>query len=207
MSSLNALNGASDASRQSEGRVGCVSTGLARRQLSGTALLVRIGMLGAVAFALMYMEFNLPFFPVFLQYDPSDVPTLIGGFAMGPLAGAAVAALKSAIFFLSGKDEAGVIGTAAALATSLAFVLAAAAVYAKEHNKRGAVLGLGLGVVSMVAVMAVLNYYVFLPAYGVPAEALPATVETTMLFNLVKGLLNSVLTFLVYKKVSPLLHA
>jgi riboflavin transporter FmnP len=172
----------------------------------GARTLIRIGMLGAVAFALMYAEFNLPLFPTFLQYDPGDVPTLIGGFAMGPLAGAAVALVKGLIFLLSGKDEAGLIGTAANLATSLAFVVAAAAVYVRVHNRRGAVLGLGAGVLSMVAVMTVLNYFVFLPAYGLPAAAIPAALKMTVLFNLVKGTLNSLLTFLVYKKVSPLLR-
>lgn len=175
---------------------------------SGVAMrnLVRIAMLGAIAFALMYAEFNLPGFPAYLQYDPGDVPTVIGGFAMGPWAGAAVAGVKALIFFLSGKDEAGWVGTVANLATSLAFVLVAAAVYLRMHSKRGAIVGLAAGVAATVVVMAVLNYYVFLPIYGLPAEAIPAAVGTTMLFNLVKGTLNAFLTFLVYKRVSPLLH-
>jgi riboflavin transporter FmnP len=172
----------------------------------GAKTLVRVGMLGAVAFALMYAEFNLPYFPVFLQYDPGDVPTVIGGFAMGPLAGAAIALVKGIIFLLSGKDEAGFLGTAANLACSLAFVLVAAVVYARVHSRRGALLGLGAGLVSMVAVMAVLNYFVFLPAYGIPPAAIPATLKTVILFNLVKGTINSLITFAAYKKVSPLLH-
>ncbi len=184
---------------------GSSRTGGARISFS-TRTLIRIAMLGAIAFALMYAEFNLPGFPTFLQYDPGDVPTIIGGFAMGPLAGAAVAAVKALIFFLSGKDEAGWVGTAANLATSLAFVVVAAGVYLRLHTRKGALLGLGAGVVSTVAVMAALNYFVFLPIYGLPVEAIPAAVKTTMLFNLVKGLLNSLLTFLVYKRTSPLLH-
>ncbi|MCL6580096.1 MAG: ECF transporter S component [Firmicutes bacterium] len=168
--------------------------------------LVKVGMLGAVAFALMYAEFNLPFFPAFLQYDPGDVPALIGGFALGPAAGAAVALVKGVLFLLSGKDEAGLLGTSANLACSLAFVLAAAAVYARERTRRGAVMGLFAGTVSMVAVMSLLNYYVFLPAYGLPPAAIPAALRLTALFNLVKGTLNSLLTFLIYKKVSPLLR-
>lgn len=172
----------------------------------GTRTLIRVAMLGAIAFALMYAEFNLPGFPSFLQYDPGDVPTLIGGFAMGPLAGAAVAAVKATIFFLSGKDEAGWVGTAANLATSLAFVVTAAVVYLRLHSRKGALLGLGAGVVSMVVVMAALNYFVFLPIYGLPAEAIPTAVRMTVLFNLVKGLMNSLLTFLVYKRASPFLH-
>src|SRR4030042_629409 len=55
---------------------------------------VRVGVLSAVAFLLMLLEFNFPFFPAFLQYDPSEVPALIGGFAMGPAAGFAVVAGK-----------------------------------------------------------------------------------------------------------------
>lgn len=169
--------------------------------------LVRIAVLGAAAFVLMYAEFNLPGFPVYLQYDPGDVPTAIGGFAMGPLAGGAIALVKAGLFFLSGKDEAGALGTAANLTVSLAFVLTAAAVYSRLHTKRGAVLALIVGVASTVIVMAAANYYVFLPAYGLPAPSIPAATKTSMLFNLVKGSLNSFIIFLVYKRVSPYLHS
>jgi len=176
------------------------------QSVSRTRFLVRVGMLGAAAFALMYAEFYIPGFPSFLQYDPGDVPALIGGFAMGPVAGAAVSLVKGLLFLLSGKDEAGWLGTAANLATSLSFVLAASAVYLRAHTRRGAFIGLGVGVATMIVVMALLNYFFFLPAWGVPAPALGETVRMTMLFNLVKGLLTSTLTILVYKKVSSLLH-
>ncbi len=193
-----------EAATAESGRVGQLRP--AAKGLWTTRNLVRIAMLGALAFGLMYAEFNLPYFPVFLQYDPGDVPTMLGGFAMGPVGGAAVALVKGVLFLLSGKDEAGVLGTAANLATSLSFVLVAAAVYWRVHTKKGAIASLGAGLGAMVVTMAFLNYYVFLPAYGIPAEALGATVKTVILFNLVKGTLNSVITFLVYKKVSPLLH-
>jgi len=176
------------------------------RSALGTRVLIRVAVLGAVAFTLMYAEFNLPGFPSFLQYDPGDVPVLVGGFAMGPLAGAAVAIVKNVIFFLSGKDEAGWVGTLANLAASLAFVLTAGAVYVRLHTKKGAILGLAAGIVSTAAVMALLNFVFFLPVYGLPREAIPATVALTTLFNLVKGVINSGLTFLVYKRLSPLLH-
>ncbi len=174
---------------------------------SRTRALVRIGMLGAVGFALMFTEFAIPGFPTFLQYDPGDVPALIGGFAMGPVAGAAVALVKGLLFLISGKDEAGWLGTAANLACSLSLVVAAAVVYARVRTRKGALLGLGLGVVSMVAVMSVLNYLVFLPAYGLPPAAVPDAVRMTMGFNLVKGVLTATLTFIVYKRVSPLLRS
>jgi riboflavin transporter FmnP len=177
------------------------------RAAQRTRVLVRVGMLGAAAFALMFTEFNIPGFPVFLQYDPGDVPALIGGIAMGPLAGAGVSLVKGVLFLLSGKDEAGWLGTAANLATSLSLVLTAALVYARVRTRKGAVLGLALGTLTMVGVMAVLNYYFFLPIWGVPPAALGETVRMTMLFNLLKGVLTSTLTFLVYKKVSPLLRA
>jgi riboflavin transporter FmnP len=195
------------AQAEDRSRVGKVAN---RNQVGGqrwaARTLIRIGMLGAVAFALMYAEFNLPFFPSFLQYDPGDVPTLVGGFAMGPLAGAAVALVKGTIFFLSGKDEAGLLGTSANMAMSLTFVIVAAAVYFRTHNRRGAVLGLGAGALAAVAVMTFLNYFVFLPAYGLPPAAIGPALKMTVFFNLVKGTLNSVLTFILYKKVSPLLH-
>lgn len=168
-----------------------------------TVLAVRVGVLAAVAFALMYLEFHLPGFPTFLQYDAGDLPALLGGFAMGPVSGLAVVLVRNTIFLLSGKDEAGWIGTLASLVSSICLVGAAAVMYHQYRTLKGAVLGMLAGILTAAAVMGVANYHFFIPIYapGLDPRILLALARTTVLFNLVKGSITGVLTFLVYKRV------
>ncbi len=169
---------------------------------------VRVGVLAAVAFALMYLEFHIPGFPTFLQYDAGDLPALVGGFAMGPLAGVSVVFIRSALFLLSGKDEAGWLGTMASLFSSVFFVGVATLIYRWRRSLVGALLGLAGGIAACVAGMALANYFFFIPAYlgRLEPAVLLGLVRMTGLFNLVKGSITSVLTFLIYKRVSYFLR-
>ncbi|MEW6307811.1 MAG: ECF transporter S component [Bacillota bacterium] len=175
----------------------------------GTKQLVRIAVLGAIGFLLMLLEFSiLPWAP-FLQYDPGEVPALLGGFAMGPWQGLAIVTVRSVLFFISGKDEAGWIGTLASFVVGALFVLGSAPIYRRRRSKRGAVTALLVGSIVTVAGMAAANYYFFLPLWmaGAPRAAMgEMIVKAVIPFNLIKVLLTSALTFLLYKRVSPLLH-
>jgi riboflavin transporter FmnP len=172
-----------------------------------TQVLVRIGVLVAASFMLMLVEFNIPPFPAFLQYDPSEVPALLGGFAMGPAAGFGIVAGKCLLFLFSGKDEAGVIGTAANFVAGFPLVLVAAWVYQRMHTRTGAMIGIAAGVVAAVAATTVGNYYVFLPAWGVPLHARAGLIVSTLIpFNIVKGLITGIVTVLLYKRVRDWLH-
>lgn len=177
------------------------------RQRSRVQVLVRIGVLVAVSFLLMLVEFNIPPFPGYLQYCPSEVPALFGGFAMGPVAGFAVVAGKCLLFLFSGKDEAGVIGTAANFVAGFPFVVVAAWVYQRIHTRSGAMIGMAAGIVVTVAATSFANYYVFLPAWGVPADFRAGLVISTLIpFNIIKGVLTGLLTLLLYKRVRHWLH-
>ena len=171
-------------------------------------VLARVGALSAVAFVLMYLETHLPGFPAFLQYDAGDLPALIGGFAMGPLTGTAVVVIRSVLFFLSGKDEAGWIGTLASLVASLSYVGTATVVYWQKRTFSGAVLGLSAGILALVITMGLANYYLFIPLYlgQLEAHVLFGLVRMTALFNLVKGILTGLLVLVVYKRVRNLLR-
>jgi len=174
--------------------------------LSDSRFLVRVAVLGAMGFALMYIEFPLPFLPPFLKYDLGDVPALLAAFAMGPLAGILSEIIKCTIFFLSGKGDAGLVGAAANFIAGGALVAGAGLVYRRFHDLRGAVLGLAAGSLAMVAAMTIANIYVFLPLWGVPAEqVVPMALTATVPFNLAKGVLTSVITFVFYKRVRYLL--
>lgn len=182
--------------------------GSAVQSRSRALVLARVGALGAAAFVLMYLETHLPGFPAFLQYDTGDLPALIGGFAMGPVTGMAVVVIRSILFFLSGKDEAGWIGTLASLVASLSYVGTATLVYWQRRTFSGAVLGLLAGILALVVTMGLANYYLFIPLYlgQLEANVLLGLVRTTALFNLVKGILTGLLVLIVYKRVRSLLR-
>lgn len=187
--------------------------------------LVKVAVLGALATVLMLVEFPLVFLaPNFYKLDLSEIPVVIGAFALGPMAGVAIEAIKILLnFAINGTETAGV-GEIANFLIGCAYVVPAAIVYTVRKSRNGAVLGMAAGTVSVVLVGAVLNAYVLLPAYAyayhAPIEAFiamgsainPAITDLTTFilfavvpFNLVKGLMISVIVFVIYKRVSPLL--
>lgn len=189
----------------------------------GARTLAIVGMLSAVAVVLMAFEIPLPFAPVFYKIDFSEVPVLIGCFTMGPLAGAAIELLKNLLHVvISGTQTAGV-GEVANFLIGCAFIVPAGVIYHKKHTRRGALIGMASGTVLMPVIGGVLNAYVLLPVYakafGMPLDALVemgtevngniTSVATLVLFavtpfNLLKGVLVSLVVFLIYKKISPI---
>mgnify|MGYP002510755088 FL=1 len=195
---------------------------------TGTRVKVRhmaqMGMLAAISVVLMLFEIPLPFAPVFYEIDFSEVPVLVGSFAMGPLAGAGIEFLKILLnFAVNGTDTAGV-GEFANFLIGCALVVPAALVYRKRRTKSGAVIGMIVGTAFMTFVGCFLNACVLLPAYakafGMPMDALVGmgaavnhyiTDLTTFAvfavapFNLLKGFLVSLIVLLIYKKIRPVL--
>lgn len=172
-------------------------------RLRDTRYSVKVALLGALGFLLMYLEFPLPFMPSFLKFDFGDVPALIAGFAFGPLAGILAEAIKCALFLFSGRSEAGIIGVSANFVTGASLVVAAALVYQRVHTLKGAILALFVGTIVMTATITVADIYIFLPLWNVPVEQiLPMAISAIIPFNLIKGVLSSTATFLLYKRVS-----
>lgn len=186
--------------------------------------LVEVGMLSALAFVLMMFSFPLPFAPSFYKLDFSELPVIIGAFAIHPFAGVMIELIKMLLnLLIDGSATAGV-GEMANFFIGCSFVLPASIIYHNRKNKRNAVIGLGAGVVLMAAVGCVLNAWVLLPAYSLAfhmeIEKLVAmgtainpsinNLWTFVLlavapFNLLKGLLVSVITILIYKRISIIL--
>nr|WP_296030907.1 ECF transporter S component [uncultured Dorea sp.] len=186
--------------------------------------MAQIGMLSAIATVLMLFEIPLPFAPSFYEIDFSEVPILIGSFAMGPLAGAAIEFIKILLnFAINGTLTAGV-GEIANFLIGCSLVVPAAMIYRKKHTRNGALLGMVTGTVFMTIVGCFMNAYILLPAYakafGMPLDALVGMgtavnkhitdIKTFVIlavgpFNLLKGTLVSLIVFLVYKKISPIL--
>lgn len=186
--------------------------------------MVQIGMLAAVAAVLMLFEFPLWFAPSFYQLDFSEVAVLIGAFSMGPAAGVVIEALKILLnFLINGTITAGV-GELANFIIGCGLIVPAALIYKRHKTKKNAMLGMAVGTVAMTVVGSLINYFVLLPVYSaalpLPMDALigmgtkinPAIdgLWTFVLFavapfNLLKGVLVSLLTLLLYKHISPLL--
>lgn len=186
--------------------------------------LVKISVLVAMAFILMLFEFPIPGFPPFLEFDLSDLPPLIGGFALGPVAGVIVEGGKILLNLLFTGSITGGIGEVANFVIGASFVWVAAFVYHRNKTKKSALLGLVLGTVIMTIVGAVFNYFILIPLYAsmyggmnviitMSAEGNSAISSLAGIiiigitpFNILKGAVVSVITFASYKKVAPLIN-
>ena len=190
----------------------------------GTREITTIGMLGAIATVLMLFEIPLPFAPSFYELDFSEVPVLIGCFAMGPLAGAIIELVKILLnFVLNGTITAGV-GEVANFCIGCAFCVPAGLIYKKKRSKKGAVISLVSGTLIMTFLGCFINAYVMLPTYAkafhMPIDAIielgskvnagitdlfTFVMFAVVPFNLLKGVLVSIIVLLVYKKISPII--
>jgi riboflavin transporter len=189
----------------------------------GVRILAQIGMLAAVAVVLMLFEIPLPFAPSFYEIDLSEVPVLIGCFVMGPLAGAVIEFIKVLLnLLINGTITAGV-GELANFIIGCAFCVPAGMVYRKVRTRKGAVIGMITGTLTMTILGCFVNAFVLLPTYAkafnMPMDTLiamgtavnPAIKNMTTFvlfslvpFNLLKGVLVSLIVFLIYKKISPI---
>lgn len=194
-----------------------------KTQKVGVRTLVQIGMLAAIAVVLMLFEIPLPFAPSFYKIDFSEVPVMVGCFVMGPLAGAAIEFVKILLnFVINGTTTAGV-GEVANFLVGCALCVPAGVIYKYKRTRKGALLGMIAGTLLMVVVGSAMNAFVLLPVYakafGMPIDALVSmgtavnshitSLSTFVLFavapfNLLKGILVSLIVLLIYKKISPI---
>lgn len=167
-----------------------------------TKQLVTMALMCALSALFMYVQ--LPILPSapFLTYDPSLVPAMVCGFAYGPGAGTAVAAMAIVIHALTTGDW---VGALMNLVATLGYILPAAIVYQKMHTYKGAVIGLVLGVIAATALSMVANHLTIGVCYGRVDVIAPLMIPAVLPFNLIKTVLNSVLTLAVYKAVSNLI--
>lgn len=173
-----------------------------------TIYMVKVGMLAAIGFAFMYLEIPvLPAYP-FLKLDFSEVPVLIGGFALGPVAAIIIEVLKNiAHFFLKG-DGTGGLGNIANIIVGCAFAVPAAWYYLKHKTHKSVFVALIIGTISMILVGILGNYFVFLPLYGIAEHSAKVTfiIGGIIPINAIKAVATSIITLFLYKPLSPLLH-
>jgi len=184
--------------------------------------MTKISILSVIAFILMQIEFPIPIFPSFLKIDLSDLPALIGGFALGPIVGILIELFKNLMHLIQTSTSG--VGELANFLVGIALVVPASFIYSKDKTKKNAIIGLFVGTISMGIVGGLANYYILLPFYGnvlkFPIEAIVEMgsiinsniVDLNSLifyaiipFNILKGIVLSIITMLVYKRISSLL--
>ena len=153
----------------------------------------------------MYIDFPIPFLPAWLKIDLSDVPALLGAFGFGPLAGVLIELIKNILIVLVKGTQTGLVGETANFLIGVALILPASFVYSRNKSKKSAILGMVLGAVCMEVVGIIANVYFLLPAYGMqmsPAESMKYVTMGLLPFNGIKAIIVSVLTYVLYKRVS-----
>ncbi|NBG89380.1 ECF transporter S component [Isachenkonia alkalipeptolytica] len=191
--------------------------------LSSTNSMVKMAILSVMAYVLMIIDFPIPIFPAFLKLDLSDVPALIGGFALGPVAGVIIQMVKAFLHFMTNSSTGGV-GSFANFLVGSALVFPAAYIYHMNKTRKNAMIGIVVGAISMAIVGAIANIYILIPFYAnfMPIDAIVemgtavnsriVDVPTLVLygvtpFNLFKGIIIGAVTMLIYKNIAPLLKS
>lgn len=202
-----------------------MKTNTREKSSKAIATAVKIGILGALAAAVMMLEFPIVVIaPSFYEMDFSEVIVLLGGFSMGPAAAAAIEAIKIIVNLLLGGSTTVGVGELANFLIGCSLVVPASLIYKYKKTRKSAFIGLAAGTVLMVAVGCLLNAYVLLPTYakafgvdlqsfidmGAAINSRITNVATFAIlavapFNLLKGVLSSAITLLLYKKISPIL--
>ncbi|MBO4767520.1 MAG: Gx transporter family protein [Lachnospiraceae bacterium] len=183
-----------------------------------------IAMLTAVAIVLMMFEFPVPFIPPFYKMDFSELPIIIGAFAMGPVAGVIMEFLKILLNLLFTGTGTAFVGEFANFIMGCCFIVPASILYYAHKTKKMSRIGLGVGCAAVTVCSCLLNAYLLLPTYGklfhmdldviigmgAEKNAGIKTLTTFIIygvapFNLIKYGLVSIVTIFIYKHISRLL--
>ena len=200
--------------------------GTAGKAGSGSKDRVRVitvtGVLSAVAFLLQLIEIPLPMLmPTFIKFDFSDLPALIGSFALGPICGIVIELIKNVLHALLATGSFGV-GELSNFVLGAVFVGVAGCIYRRSRSKKGALIASLAGAIVMAVISFPSNlfivypvYYQFMPeetilaAYQTILPGMKSVAQSLLVFNVpftfVKGILDVAITFAVYKKISPIL--
>ncbi|MGL6105562.1 ECF transporter S component [Romboutsia sp.] len=190
-----------------------------------TSTLVKVAILSAIGYILMFISVPIPtIFPDFLKIDISDLTALLGGIAMGPLAGLTIEFLKNLLQFITGFSTTGGVGEFANFLIGGSFVFIVSYVYRKKKDTTGVVVGMILGTIVMAVVGCLANYFIMLPLYAAVGFSTDAIVGMASAinpyitdklsfviwmiapFNILKAIIMSLITLPIYKKTEKVLN-
>ena len=172
-----------------------------------TVRLAKMGMLVAISIVLVYFV-HFPIFPAvsFLEYDPADIPILMGTFAFGPAAGVLLTVVTSVIQGVTVSAQSGLYGILMHIIATSVLALVAGIIYKKNKTRKGAVIGLVSGLIAMTIVMIGANLIITPIFMGVPRTLVWDLMPFIAGFNAIKAGINGIITFALYKSISGFLH-
>lgn len=196
-----------------------------KKKLGSTHFLSYTAIFSAMAGVLMFIEIPLFFAPSFYEIDLSEIPVMICTFYLGPVAGVVAEFLKVVVKLVLKGTSTAFVGDFANFVVGCSFVLPASCIYHLRRSKKSALTGMIVGTLVMTVFGSLFNAVYLLPTFadifGMPLDAIIGmgtavnssinSVSTLVLFavvpfNLLKGVIVTVLTMLLYKRISPLLH-
>ena len=196
-----------------------------RKQFSNTHYISYTAIFSAISGVLMLMEIPLFFAPGFYKLDISEMPVLICTFYLGPVAGVTAEMLTVMVKLLIKGTSTAFVGDFANFVVGCSFILPASIIYHARPGRKTAIIGMGVGTLVLTVFGSLFNGFYLIPKFavlfGMPMDAIVAmgtkvnaaiTDVWTLVafavvpFNLVKGVAVSALTFLLYKRISPILH-
>ena len=196
-----------------------------KKPFSSTHYISYTAMFACMAGVLMLIEIPLFFAPGFYKLDLSELPVLICTFYLGPVSGVVCEALKVLVKLMLKGTTTAFVGDFANFVVGCSFVLPASVIYHAKPGKKTALWGMVVGTVVLTIFGSFLNAVYMIPKFsqlfGLPIDAIVAmgsavngainSVSTLVLFavvpfNLLKGIIVSFVTFILYKRISPILH-
>lgn len=196
-----------------------------RKKLGSTHFLAYTAIFSAMAGVLMFIEIPLFFAPSFYEIDLSEIPIMICTFYLGPVAGVVAELLKIIVKLAFKGTTTAFVGDFANFVVGCTFILPASMIYHARPGKKTALIGMAVGTLIMTVFGSAFNAIYLLPKFselfGLPLDTIVGmgtavngainSVSTLVLFavvpfNLLKGIVVSALTFLLYKRISPILH-
>ena len=200
-----------------------------RKELENSRMKVKkiafIGLMGAVSAVLMLLRFPIPFMPPFLSFDLSGVMEMMGGLMFGPMEALCIIVVKILLqLVMQGSMSLGT-GELQNFILSSAYVLPAVLIYHRKKTKKSAIIGMTVSSVLVAVVAVITNLYLIIPFYvklfGMSMDDIismcsavnPAMKDTASLvifglvpFNLIKYGATSVVTFIIYKRLSGVIR-
>lgn len=195
-----------------------------------SARIAVIAMFSALAAILYIFNFALPFaFPSFLEFKFSDIPVLIGSFALGPVSAVIIVVSEILIKLVIEGSSTMFVGELSDLITSCAFAVTAGLIYKKHRTLKGALVGMGIGTVIEVAIAILINWLILVPFYlqfffhgkwepliSAMTPLFPNCTRETFYnfylwasvlpFNLLRCVVAVLITLPVYKRISILIN-
>lgn len=172
--------------------------------MNNTKKLTTLGILGALS-VLLVSIIHFPIFIAapFLEYDPADIPILIGTFLFGPFSGFLLTVVVSFVQGFTVSASSGIIGVVMHIVSTGTFVLIAGNIYRIDKTRKNAVIALLCGAIGMAIVMTLWNLLLTPVFMHVPRTVvLNMMLPTIIPFNVIKAGVNAVITFLLYKSIS-----